>query len=258
MKISVHLFIFVVLSFPPVLIAESWQTKSTSTHIPVIELFTAEGCGLCPAADRWVEALPHRGWTDDKVIVLGFHVDYLDDKKNWVDKFASPIFTQRQRQLARLNLFQTVYTPEFFISGESLHNWKQHGVEALEFVSDFKSGADITLEANQNAQQLSVKTSVSTPAKDDQKDSQLYLAITEDNVKSIIGGGDNRGATFNHQNIVRSWLGPFELDDDGNSMVTTEITLDKHWKRNDLTLVAVVQNMDNGYVLQGLALPLKD
>jgi hypothetical protein len=57
---------------------------------------------------------------------------------------------------------------------------------------------------------------------------------------------------------VRKWLGPFKLDANGKADMTTDVALEKSWKLADMSLVAIVQNMENGYVLQGLALPLKD
>jgi hypothetical protein len=37
----------------------------------------------------------------------------------------------------------------------------------------------------------------------------------------------------------------------------TSIALAKDWKQEDLVLKAFVQNVENAYVLQGIALPLK-
>ncbi|SFJ95908.1 DUF1223 domain-containing protein [Methylophaga sulfidovorans] len=242
----------------PTVFASNWQAKSMDKHIAVIELFTAEGCGLCPPAEKWVKQLPEHGITSDEAVILNFHVDYLDDKKGWVDRFASPVFTNRQKQLARLNLFQTVYTPEFFISGEILHDWRSHGLEAIDFVREFKPQADITLQANKNQNTISVNTKVSVQGEDNEQNSQVYLALTENNVTNKVRGGDNAGATFHHQYLVRAWLGPFKLTKDGKADFDTQISLKKEWKLADMSLVAIVQNMENGYVLQGLALPLKD
>ncbi len=238
--------------------AQQWQAQSADKQVAVMELFVSEGCGLCPAAERWVEQLPEQGITENELIVLGFHVDYLDDKKGWIDRFAKPRYTERQRQMARLNLYQTVFTPEIFISGEVVHNWRDHGNDVIEFINSFDSEADISLTVNKNDKTLSIDTAVTVMGEDNQANSQLYLALTEDNIISEIHGGDNIGATFNHQNLVRRWLGPFELNTDGRSkQIQTTLPLESTWKLHDMTLVAVVQNLDNAYVLQGLSLPLK-
>lgn len=238
--------------------AQQWQAESADKQVAVMELFVSEGCGLCPAAERWVDQLPERGITEKELIVLGFHVDYLDDKKGWIDRFAKPRYTERQRQMARLNLYQTVFTPEIFISGEVVHNWREHGTDVIEFINSFDSEADISLTVKKTDETLKIDTEVTVFGDENQANSQLYLALTEDNIISEIHGGDNIGAVFNHQNLVRRWLGPFELNSDVEpTLVQSSLPLDPSWKLHDLTLVAIVQNLDNAYVLQGLSLPLK-
>ena len=241
---------------PTMVFAQTWQAQNTDTQIAVLELFTAEGCGLCPAADRFVGKLPEQGITDDQLIILGFHIDYLNDKKGWVDPFASPVFSDRQRQLARLNLYQTVYTPEFVISGEIIHNWRKYVNDVVEVVNGFTPEAHITLGATEEANQLKVQTAIKIDGAENRQFSVLYLAVTEDGIVSKVGGGDNAGTTFHHQHLVRKWLGPFELDDKGETDVSTDIKLDTAWNRNNLKLVAMVQNLNDGFVLQGLSLPL--
>jgi hypothetical protein len=238
--------------------AESWQVESDDKQKAVIELFTAEGCGLCPAAERWVKALPERGITDEELIVLGFHVDYLNDKKNWVDRFAKPLFSERQRQLARINLYQTVFTPEFFFSGEVLHDWQKYGIEAIHHINGLQAEADIQMQADLVEQQLSVSTGIEVSGTENRQYAKLYLAITEDNIRSEIGGGDNIGAIFNHQNLVRTWLGPFDLKSEGKTQINTQLMLDPEWKLHDLSVVAVVQNLNDGYTLQAVSMPLTD
>ena len=237
---------------------QQWQAESADKQVAVMELFVSEGCGLCPAAERWVDQLPEQGITEKELIILGFHVDYLDDKKGWIDRFAKPRYTERQRQMARLNLYQTVFTPEIFISGEVVHNWREHGTDVIEFINSFDSEADISLTVKKTDETLNIDTEVTVLGEENQANSQLYLALTEDNIISEIHGGDNIGAVFNHQNLVRRWLGPFELNSDGDpTQIQNSLPLDPSWKLHDLTLVAIVQNLDNAYVLQGLSLPLK-
>ncbi|MCX4187804.1 DUF1223 domain-containing protein [Methylophaga sp. OBS4] len=259
LKIKQYLLLgLLALFLPPIAVAEEWQAQSTDKQLAVMELFTSEGCGLCPAADRWVQRLPQQGITEEQLIVLGFHIDYLNDAKGWIDRFAKPLFSERQRQLARLNLYQTVFTPEIFISGEVVHNWQKHGIDVIEFVNSFAPIAHIKLNVEKQASQLHVSSKISVSGDENRDYSKLYLAITEDNIVSEIHGGDNIGAIFNHQNLVRAWLGPFDLDKDGETELNTQIALDQDWDLNNLKLVAVVQNLYDGYVLQGLSLPLSN
>jgi len=247
---------FVCLFIPNVLLAQSWQAQSGDKQAAVLELFTSEGCGLCPAADRWVESLIKQGMTDEQLIVLGFHIDYLNDRKGWVDKFASSRFTERQKQLAHLNLEQTVYTPEFVVSGEVIHLWKKHVKAVVDSVNGFTPEASITLNIEQQDNLLNLHGDVRVEGEENRQYSKLYLAVVEDNVSSEVKGGDNAGATFNHQHLVRKWIGPLELNGSGNSQLTTQIEIDSQWDLTQISVVAVVQNLNDSFVLQGLALPL--
>jgi len=243
---------------PTMVFAQTWQAQSTDTQMAVLELFTSEGCGLCPAADRFVAKLPEQGITDEQLIVLGFHIDYLNDKKGWIDRFASPIFSDRQRQLARLNLYQSVYTPEFVISGEVIHNWEKYAEDVIKAVKGFSPEAAIAMTVTEDTEHLSVKTTIKVEGTENRQYSVLYLAVTEDDIISKVSGGDNAGTTFHHQHLVRQWLGPFELNNQGETDVSNEIKLNETWNRNKLKIVALVQNLDDGFVLQGLSLPLSN
>ncbi len=250
--------ILIILLLPLVANSQTWQAKSGDTQVAVLELFTSEGCGLCPAADRWVHDLPKQGITDENVIVLGFHIDYLNDIKGWVDRFASPVFTKRQRQQAHLNLYQTVYTPEFVVSGEVIHNWKKHVKDVIHAVNGFSPEVTVNLIVSDNGNELIVDSHIQVEGKENRQYATLYLAVTENDLVSKVRGGDNTGVTFNHQNLVRQWLGPFTLNSSGETDISTSIILNNEWDMNKLSIIAIVQNLDDGFVLQGLKLPLSE
>jgi hypothetical protein len=239
-------------------LASEWQASSHERQTAVIELFTAEGCGLCPAADKWVSSLPEQGYDDNRLMVLGFHIDYLNNQKQWVDKFAKPEYTARQKEMARMNFYKTVFTPEFFIGGEVIHNWESYAKSVIDHINTLKPEANIAISAKLiDTSMLNINTEVEVLHDENVPHAVLYIALTENNVRSEIHGGDNIGATFNHQNLVRAWLGPFKSDNASQMQLETSIALAEEWKQEDLVLKAFVQNVENAYVLQGVALPLK-
>ncbi len=248
--------IWILLLLPILVSAQTWKAGSGDKQIAVLELFTSEGCGLCPAADRWVHDLPNQGITGENLIILGFHIDYLNDKKGWVDRFASPVFSARQRQQAQINLAQTVYTPEFFVSGEVIHLWKKHVKKVVQAVNKFEPEAGIELIVSQQGNELVIDSHIGVKGMENRAYSKLYLAITESDISSKVSGGDNAGVTFNHQNLVRKWLGPFALDESGETDVSTLVQIKDDWKLENSHVVAVVQNLNDGFVLQALELPL--
>jgi len=256
MLIKLKNYLLLIVLLPTVLFAQTWQAESGDTQLAVLELFTSEGCGLCPAADRWVHRLPEQGVTDEQLIVLGFHIDYLNDSKGWIDRFSSPVFSDRQRQQAQLNLYQTVYTPEFVVSGEVIHNWKKHVKDIVHAVNGFEPEANIQLNVTEQDNELVIKSNVTVKGDENKQFSKLYLALSENDIINKVNGGDNAGATFNHQNLVRTWLGPFDLNEKGETELSSTIQINNEWNMDKVSIVAVVQNLDDGFVLQGLKLAL--
>jgi hypothetical protein len=51
-------------------------------------------------------------------------------------------------------------------------------------------------------------------------------------------------------------LGPFELDDSGETFIEHQVKLSPEWQQDKLKLVAIVQNLSDGYILQAVELPL--
>ena len=49
--------------------------RSGEATLPLVELFTSEGCDSCPPADRWLSATFPPGGSGAGASVLAFHVD---------------------------------------------------------------------------------------------------------------------------------------------------------------------------------------
>ena len=85
----------------PPAVAAACKAESAAVIAPGIELYTSEGCSSCPPADRWLSTLKADAGNGGAV-VQAFHVGYWDHI-GWVDRFAAPAHTARQRQLAAMN-----------------------------------------------------------------------------------------------------------------------------------------------------------
>ena len=78
----------------------------------VVELYTAQGCASCGAADPVFDKLAER----PDVIALDFAVDYWD-YLGWKDTFAQPEFADRQRAYDKRLGPMDVYTPQVIVAG---------------------------------------------------------------------------------------------------------------------------------------------
>ncbi len=88
----------------------------------LLELYTSEGCSSCPPAEAWFSKLTanERLWKD--VVPVAFHIDYWD-YLGWVDVFARPEFSERQRDYAAEWKSDRVYTPGFVLNGSEWRGW---------------------------------------------------------------------------------------------------------------------------------------
>lgn len=210
---------------------------------PLVELYTSEGCSSCPPADRWLSTQLER----KDINLLAFHVDYWDTI-GWKDRFASPSYSQRQRERVQAAGADTVYTPQVMVGSDVRTAWQsssrfdsalaagsgQPGASIKLSVSAQPSGLEVTLDANLTGQQTS-------PA-------EIWLAQYVDDQRSQIGAGENRGSVLHHDRVVRKLWGPWPV----------KMDLELHSQpveipRGSWGLVAFVQDRQ-GRTLQSLAL----
>jgi hypothetical protein len=78
----------------------------------VVELFTAQGCASCPAADEFLRELS----SDKTLLPLSLHVTYWDGL-GWKDPYATETNTSRQRSYMQVNRQRSVYTPQIVVDG---------------------------------------------------------------------------------------------------------------------------------------------
>jgi hypothetical protein len=225
------------------------QAKPAAKRPVIVELFTSEGCSSCPPADELLGHLrQERNSNGDEVIPLGFHVDYWDSP-GWHDRFDSRAFSQRQEDYVRKFHLDGPYTPQMVVNGQT------------EFVGSLSGRAREAI-AETAAQPPDANVNVSPKGNDDllvqvssAKTADVMLAITEDNLATKIGGGENDGRTLHHTAVVRELRRIGQLRE-GKFSLTVQLTLLKDWKRQDLRAVVFVENPDNGGILGASSLKL--
>lgn len=225
--------------------------------VPLVELFTSEGCDSCPPADRWLSAQfpPHlsAGVAEPAALALAYHVDYWD-RLGWRDRFASAQFTQRQYDEIGAGGAAVVYTPQVVVQGHNAPGWNRGRVaDALAMAERRPPRAAIALDVTPgiNALQLRATATVFDPAL--RKSAVLWVAYADSGHVTEVAAGENRGATLRHDHVVRSLHGPFPIDANGAgaAALTQKLPTDAG---SAATIVAFVQDMKNGDVLQALAL----
>jgi hypothetical protein len=228
--------------------------KNQAPHRAVlVELFTSEGCSSCPPADELLRHLRQdlAGQGID-VIPLGFHVDYWNSL-GWKDRFSSADFSRRQEQYARSLGVDGPYTPQMIVDGK-VEFVGNNGDEAQRAITEAASGpaqAEIAISL-EPADRVSVRMKLPPGS----GTVSVALAVTEDNLATRIGAGENNGRELRHAAVVREFK---ILGQSSGEAYKTEVPLAiaKEWKREDLRAVAFVQQGDSGKVLGAASVPLR-
>lgn len=231
-------------------------SKTSPAHtIALLELYTSEGCDSCPSADKFVSNLytstdKTTALNSDQVIPLSLHVDYWD-YIGWKDVFAKPEFTRRQRSLAELAGTRSVYTPEVFIAGKELRDWRGGVVNAVKHINSQTAQASIQISIEKLADN---KLYFSLQGKSAQT-GKLHFALVEQSLISKIMAGENRGATLQHDYVAREWGDAIALSAAMPITQSRQFNLSANAVRKNLSVVAFIQ-AEKGDVVQALSLPL--
>lgn len=212
----------------------------------LVELFTSEGCSSCPPADRVAISLQTE--LDLDVIILGEHVDYWN-YLGWRDQYSSSQFSSRQQDFARSLGQQSVYTPQVVVDGRYGMNGSQREAirSAVKKASqNTKASLNITAQTSaKNPSSKLVTVKASCPSNLGSIRAQMFVAVTENNLKSSVRSGENGGSVLEHAGVVRHLQKVGEvvnLDEHKPFSQSVEVKIDPEWKKSNLRIVAFLQD----------------
>ena len=214
--------------------------NSGPTIAPVVELYTSEGCSSCPPADKWASSLKGSG-----AVVQAFHVGYWD-YIGWVDRFAAPAYTNRQRDVAARNNLRSIYTPQAVLNGKDWPNWGSQP-KALE-----PAKASIALK-QLGADQFEASV-VPLPALQNASTWSAYWTITEHGHNSKVHAGENAGEFLKHDFVVRQLVqaGEYKVSDAALQKLTFRSIASTPGHQRQVNLV--VFDAKTGKTLQAVSL----
>lgn len=244
MRTLARFFILLAAGSLPANAAPACKAQSGARTVPLVELYTSEGCSSCPPADRWFS----RHIDDSSASWLAFHVDYWDDI-GWRDRFGDARFSRRQYARVHAVGERTVYTPQVMVGADIQAPWRSGIDTALGKVSG-PALASLTLEylPGSNGGQLALGAARAGAS----GEAQVWLAQYSDDQNTTVASGENAGATLHHDRVVRQVWGPWPL---GSSVVSRRVAMSAPSPRWGVT--AVVQDVQ-GRIWQSLALPASD
>ncbi len=231
--------------------------SSPANRVALLELYTSEGCSSCPPAEEWLSNLKDSGISSQQLIPLAFHVTYWD-YIGWRDQFASERHDQRQRKIAQYNSQNTIYTPQFVLSGSDYRTYNRFSSDVREIVSK-ESDVDLKLSLQQkDISNLDVELLINTE-RSNVKDIAFFIAVYEDDLSVEVSDGENEGELLHHDYVVRQIHGPFiQNASDTSFSFKQAVVIGESWKQENLFLVAFAQDYRAGGVLQAVRLKLQE
>jgi len=234
-------------------------TLAAYAVIVIVELFTSEGCSSCPPADRFLQKLvdlqPVEGV---QIVALGEHVDYWD-RLGWKDRFSSAALTERQQVYGARFRNESVYTPQMVVDGraEFVGTDANAAKRAIESARTASHGV-MTLALHGGPESSMVRVTVTTErlpktAVGDRAD--IIVVVTEDRLQTDVKRGENEGLKLSHAPVVRHLAAIGEARPDEPTTVSSQIALGADWKRENLKIVAFVQERRGRAILAAQAAP---
>ena len=237
-----------LIATPMVSNAAECSAKSGAQTVPLLELYTSEGCSSCPPADKWLSNLKVNQFTP-----LAFHVDYWD-YIGWKDKFSKAAYSDRQRKTAAFSNAGYVYTPQFVFNGRDFKGWDNSRMsEAVAQQQKLASRANLTLDAVTEANgSITLKANAGAVNAKDAGHADVFIALYENKLVSQVKAGENSGSTLKHDYVVRELFGAYQMNN--QNQFSKNFALGSEWKNKDAGAVIFVQDATSGEILQSLQL----
>ena len=177
------------------LILLAWPVGAAAAKPPVlVELFTAQGCGVCRDANTYLGKLADR----PGVLALTFSVDYWD-YLGWTDTFARPEYSERQKAYVTRLKLREPYTPQVVIDGRE----EAQGLKTAEVDRLVRAAASAPHDPPDIRFIGPRRVDVGT-GKVAKGGAEVWLIRYDPRaVEVAVKAGDNRGETVVQKNVVR-------------------------------------------------------
>lgn len=236
--------------------------RGGARRMVLVELYTSQGCNMCPAAENLLGALAAK---EPGIVPIAFHVDYFNDP--WKDVFSDPLYSQRQMSYNQIYKgpkhpdYGLYYTPMLMIDGIASVNGRDPASAVAAIRSAKRRRPEVALEAaidvKSDGRAATVTIKVTSRSPRAEKSPLLVCAVLrEDGVVTDVPSGENKGKSLVARFPARQTKYAFiELDGKSPSTQRFSLELAPDWKRRNLRLAVFVQSKRTGIVHQALDLP---
>lgn len=164
----------------------------------VVELYTAQGCGSCLAAETYFQKLAVR----DDILALTLPVTYWD-YLGWTDTFAKPENDGRQRAYSQAASSSEIYTPQIVIDGEHREIGSDARVieEIIAYHVDIRPPT-VRIDLRPEPRSIAITIAEGSLPKGVQS-ATIWLIQYDPSQQATVTAGENAGKRMNYINVVR-------------------------------------------------------
>jgi hypothetical protein len=250
------------------LFAAGWDRAALAAGVEqpkrlvLVELYTSQGCDMCPAAEAILGALAER---DRSIVPIAFHVDYFNEP--WKDVFSDPLYSRRQMAYDQLYTkpknteYGLYYTPMLMIGGEQAVNGRDRvSAEAAIRKAVARTpavGLDVALAIARDGLSGTATIKVVSRTPRSEKTPLLLCAVLrEDAVVTNVLSGENKGKSLVARFAARRTKYEYiELDGRSASTQRLSFEIEPTWNQKNLRLAVFVQDKRTGIVHQAADVP---
>ena len=177
------------------------------------------------------------------LIVLSEHVDYWNEG-GWTDPYSSKAFTARQNRYAERFGLDSVYTPQRVVDGK-LEGVGGNAASAHADIEKASKDSKVPLtlsNVSRTGNQIKFRAASADPGVSG-KESTLYIALAQDQVRSEVRRGENAGRSLTHVAVVTALIpiGSVKSGSTFSKDLTLNIPPSAGASSNSMRLVAFLQ-----------------
>jgi hypothetical protein len=248
-------------AFGPVQTATA-EAPAGSSRMVLVELYTSQGCDMCPTAEKILGAL---GEKNRRVVPIAFHVDYFNTP--WKDVFSDPLYSRRQAAYNQLYTgpknpeYGLYYTPMMMVDGTEAVNGRDAATaeaairRALARKPAVRIGVDLDVKPDGLAGAAEIQVD-GRSARVEKTPLLVCAVLREDGVVTDVPSGENAGKALVARHPARLTRYDFvTLENKAPATVKLNFEIEPTWNRENLRLAVFVQDKRTGAVHQAADFP---
>jgi hypothetical protein len=201
--ININHLIFLLLCLFANSSIQAQANKNSTFPYALVELFTSQGCGSCPATEKVIDDFESdSSISKEGIVFVSFHVDYWNEK-GWIDPFSKSIFSERQKRYAAFLNQDGIYTPQIIINGSSGFSGA-NGPRLKRELKDLSTSTKLKIDLSQ-IKQIGEKIQFHY-LRSDTSNCVFNIALISDSDTTLVTKGENAGRTMISKNTVRSFV----------------------------------------------------